>query len=169
MSIVAIDTQKTVTYCKGRRNLIKKEDFLAVEEPLEMTISYGGKKKSLSLTMRTPGHDQDLVVGHLLAEGIINSYDDIDWGKNGVESGEGKEAQVCVYLTKEPINLDTLERSSYMSSSCGVCGKASIESLDVLQNLKFEKELEGKIRNDFLPSNFFFSLPSILRKKSGYI
>ena len=164
MSIFAIDTQKTVTYCKGRRNFTSQEDFLAIEEPLEMTISYRGKKKSLSLTMRTPGHDQDLVVGYLLAEGIISSYDDIDWNEYGVVSEEGKDAHICVYLNKEPINLDTLKRSSYMSSSCGVCGKTSIESLDVLQNLKCEKELEEKIRNDFLPSNFFFSLPSILRK-----
>ena len=164
MSAVSIDTQKTVTYCKGKRDIIRKEDFLAIEEPLEMTISYKGKKKSLSLTMRTPGNDKDLVVGHLLAEGIISSYDDIDWDKKGVVSVEGKSSHICVYLKKEPRDLDILERSSYMSSSCGVCGKASIESLDILQKLKCVEDQEDERINDFLPSNFFFSLPSILRK-----
>ena len=164
MSVVSIDTQKTVTYCKGKRDIIRKEDFLAIEEPLEMTVSYKGKKKSISLTMRTPGHDQELAVGYLLAEGMINSYDDIDWSQKGVVFEGGKSSHICVHLTKEPLDLDVLERSSYMSSSCGVCGKASIESLDILQKIKCEKIGEGERVNDFLPSNFFFSLPSVLRK-----
>ncbi|MBG08579.1 MAG: formate dehydrogenase family accessory protein FdhD [Halobacteriovoraceae bacterium] len=164
MPFVSIDTQKTITYFKSKRDLLRKEDFLAIEEPLEMTISYKGKKKSLSLTMRTPGSDQDLVVGYLLAEGIINTYDDIDWSQKGIVFEEGKNSHVCVYLNKEPVDLGILERNSYMSSSCGVCGKASIESLDVLQELKDQEDEEISRKASILSSSFFFSLPNILRK-----
>lgn len=163
MSFVSIDTQKTVTYFKAKRDLLKKDDFLAIEEPLEMTISYKGKNKPLSLTMRTPGHDRELVAGYLLAEGIISTYDDIDWDHKGIVYEKGKNAHVCVHLIKEPIDLDILERSSYMSSSCGVCGKTSVDSLDFLEKKNYEEnEVEGRLI-DFLPSNFFFSLPTILR------
>ena len=169
MSFVSIDTQKTVTYFKAKRDLLKKDDFLAIEEPLEMTISYKGKNKPLSLTMRTPGHDRELVAGYLLAEGIISTYDDIDWDHKGIVYEKGKNAHVCVHLIKEPIDLEILERSSYMSSSCGVCGKTSVDSLDFLEKKNYEEsEVEGRLI-DFLPSNFFFSLPTILRNNQDLL
>ena len=144
------------------------DDFISIEEPLEISLRYKNQNNwetsSLSITMRTPGHDKELTVGYLLAEGILNSYDDIDWSQKGFVFEEGKNSHICIHLKNEPSDLDILERSSYMSSSCGVCGKASLESLEILEKLKCVEDEEDERINDFLPSNFFFSLPSILRK-----
>ena len=164
MSIISIDSQKTVTYCRGQGHKISRDDFLAIEEPLEMMISYKGTQKSISLTMRTPGHDKELTVGYLLAEGILNSYDDIDLEGKGIVKEVGEDSRVCVHLTNEPPDLKVLERSSYMSSSCGVCGKTSLESLEVLKGLKCKDDQAARESINVLPSNFFFSLPGILRK-----
>jgi len=105
------------------------EDHLAAEEPLEIRL--GGRP--LAVTMRTPGHDVELAAGFLVSEGVVRQRDDVS------------TARYCAGATDEGVNtynvLDVqlapgvavpefgLERSVYTSSSCGVCGKASIDAV----------------------------------------
>ncbi len=103
------------------------DDVLAVEEPLEIRVAAGQSEKNISVTMRTPGDDFDLAAGFLFTEGLIRSCQDIDsirhWGSSNV---------VRVAL-REGVRLDAakLDRHFYTTSSCGVCGKTSIEALRV--------------------------------------
>ncbi|HLW76873.1 MAG TPA: formate dehydrogenase accessory sulfurtransferase FdhD [Bryobacteraceae bacterium] len=95
------------------------DDLLAVEEPLEIRI----RGRSVAITMRTPGNDEELAAGFLFTEGIVGEHTSITRiamaGRNVVEVETGGE-----------IDLEKLDRHSYISSSCGVCGKASIQSLE---------------------------------------
>lgn len=108
---------------------VAHEDLLAVEEPLEIRV--GGRP--LAVTMRTPGHDFDLAAGFLVSEGVVTRGEQFS------------AAQYCAGATNEGVNsynvLDvtlaqgvappdpSLERSFYTTSSCGLCGKASIDAV----------------------------------------
>lgn len=108
------------------------DDALAVEEPLEIRVAWQTdgepREKTISVTMRTPGDDYDLAVGFLFTEGLIGSAGDIDsvrhWSSPNV---------VRVSL-RAGARIDTakLDRHFYTTSSCGVCGKTSIEALRVV-------------------------------------
>lgn len=106
------------------------DDQLAVEEPLEIQIRFrsGGRKerKSVSVTMRTPGNDRELAAGFLFTEGIIDSQKQID----GIAHSPFDENRVIVTCAPdfEP-QLGSMERNFYTTSSCGVCGKASIDAI----------------------------------------
>ncbi|CAG5068393.1 Sulfur carrier protein FdhD [Dyadobacter sp. CECT 9623] len=121
----------------------EKEDFLAVEEPLEIRLAYQNSGKSewrnISVTMRTPGFDRELAAGFLLTEGIIKSINAI---KN-IEISVFEENQVLVTLSEssEP-NLNTSERNFYTTSSCGVCGKASIDAIKTVSSYSLQNTLE---------------------------
>lgn len=111
------------------------EDWLAVEEPLEIRLTWGDARRetrSLSITMRTPGHDEELACGFLLSEGIIQCADDIESVSHmGKPSGE-RSLQNIVRVALKPhveVDFDKLERHFYTSSSCGVCGKASLNAV----------------------------------------
>ncbi len=114
----------------GKDGATDWEDHLAVEEPLEIQLSYyqSSKKiiKSISVTMRTPGHDHELAVGFLFTEGIITGCEQVE----SVKSAALVENNVVVTLsdTFTP-TLNALERNFYTTSSCGVCGKASIDAI----------------------------------------
>ncbi|MGY2134694.1 formate dehydrogenase accessory sulfurtransferase FdhD [Hymenobacter sp. HD11105] len=111
-------------------------DVLAAEEPLEIRIGYGpsGQRehRTLSITMRTPGHDFELAAGFLLTEGIIRGRQDLQGVIYcpDVEKEEERENVVRAELspTATP-DLPRLERHFYTSSSCGVCGKTSIDAV----------------------------------------
>lgn len=111
-------------------------DVLAVEEPLEIRVGYGpsGQRehRTLSITMRTPGHDFELAAGFLLTEGIVRTRQDL----HGilycpdVEKEEERENVVRAELAPSATpDLPRLERHFYTSSSCGVCGKTSIDAV----------------------------------------
>lgn len=112
-----------------------KEDLLAVEEPLEIRLGFGTLKdrqqKSLAITMRTPCNDENLVLGFLFTENIISSLDEIrhiDYCKD--ENGEKSENIIRVELSEScTIHWEDLQRNFFTNSSCGICGKASIENL----------------------------------------
>lgn len=110
--------------------IIDREDVLAMEEPLEIQLSYmvdGIRvRKSISVTMRTPGNDEELAVGFLFTEGIIQQPGQIkDARISALENNK-----VLVTLNDGVIpNLSTTERNFYTTSSCGVCGKSSIDSI----------------------------------------
>jgi FdhD protein len=106
-------------------------DMLATEEPLEIRLAYGPAKqrlqKSISVTMRTPGNDTELATGFLYTEGIINNRSEII-SANYIKPGS--ENIVLVSLAETVVlNMGNLERNFYTTSSCGVCGKASIEAI----------------------------------------
>ena len=112
------------------------EDLLAVEEPLEIKLEFGPEKdrqqRNVAVTMRTPGHDLALAAGFLLGEGLLRSVDDIfkiDYCAN-VRAPEEFGNVVKVDLQPGILpDLSRMERNFYTSSSCGVCGKASIEAI----------------------------------------
>lgn len=119
-----------------------REDFLAVEEPLEIRISYSyGNQigmKSISVTMSTPGNDKDLALGFLFTEGIIDSIDQVkSVSYSKVDCSNNKENIVVVELNEgvEP-NLGTADRNFYTTSSCGVCGKGSIQSIKTVSKFQ---------------------------------
>lgn len=107
-----------------------ERDLLAVEEPLEVRLdaTTGDQRvrETISVTMRTPGHDPELAVGFLFTEGILHNRSQIEHvGECGV-SGNA----VCVRLAPDAnVSLERLKRHFYTTSSCGVCGKTSIEAL----------------------------------------
>jgi FdhD protein len=108
-----------------------QSDVLAVEEPLEIRLSceVGGRRlhTAVSITMRTPGHDRELAVGFLFTEGIITTPEQL---ARVHPCGAGNVA--CVELRPDvAVDLTRLERHFYTSSSCGVCGKASLEAVRV--------------------------------------
>ena len=111
------------------------EDKVSVEEPLEIRVVYGPvedrQKKSVSITMRTPGDDVNLALGFLKNEGIVRKPEDVV--KHAFQTfhrGELNPNIITVHLHPE-VNLHTfsLERNFYTTSSCGLCGKASIEAI----------------------------------------
>src|SRR6267154_5766686 len=111
-------------------NLVDNDDELAVEEPLEIQLSYGNsvepRQKSISVTMRTPGCDRELAVGFLFTEGIIQNRGQI------LESQPGPftdNAIVVALGADENPLLQKSDRNFYTTSSCGVCGKSSIDAI----------------------------------------
>lgn len=104
------------------------DDVLAIEEPLEIQLSYGPQslRRNVSITMRTPGHDEELAAGFLFTEGIIQMRQAIEAistvlpGMNSV--------LVTLHPAIQP-RLQQADRNFYTTSSCGVCGKASIDAI----------------------------------------
>jgi len=105
----------------------RKDDFLAAEEPLEIRIG----ENPLSVTMRTPGHDLELAAGFLFTEGIIQRRDQIIALENAANDGDGKRGNVVqAELAAEALpDFDKLRRHFFAASSCGICGKASIDAV----------------------------------------
>ncbi len=128
-------------------------DLMAVEEPLEIRLGFGPQgdriQKSLSVTMRTPGHDYELATGFLFTEGIIDSYDQIESIKYCEDVGRQEEKDNVLRVELKPavrLNLEKLQRNFYTSSSCGVCGKSSIEAVNVsCQQILDDIQLRSKV------------------------
>jgi FdhD protein len=114
---------------------VRRPDAIAVEEPLEIRLmrdglpeadDNGGTGRSVSVTMRTPGHDAELAVGFLHGEGLLREPADIvDVGSCGT-TGNVIRVRARPDL---PLDLARLARNFYTTSSCGVCGKASIDAV----------------------------------------
>jgi FdhD protein len=103
-------------------------DYLVAEEPLEIRVN-GAR---LSVTMRTPGSDLELAAGFLQTEGIIRERSHIERIAHGPRDKQAKNNVVEVKLAAEAeFDADTLRRNFFAASSCGICGKASIESIRV--------------------------------------
>jgi len=113
----------------------RRSDVIAVEEPLEIRLmrdglpeadENGGTGRSISVTMRTPGHDAELAVGFLHGEGLLRAPRDVI--STGHCGPTGNILRVTV-RADIPLDLARLTRNFYSTSSCGVCGKASIEAV----------------------------------------
>jgi FdhD protein len=111
-------------------------DVVAVEEPLEIRLGcdVAGKRahRAVSITMRTPGHDSELAVGFLFTEGIIVAGEQV---AGVVNCGAGNVVRVNLQPGID-VDLPRLERHFYAASSCGVCGKASLDAVQVCPRVR---------------------------------
>jgi FdhD protein len=130
--------QEILRYQFARNQLAKATDHLSVEEPLEIIIDFHKKNSSspelmtLAITMRTPGHDEELAAGFLFAEGLINTNADICKITRDEESPGPANTIVVTLMDALDIEPDRLQRHFYTNSSCGVCGKTSMRALELL-------------------------------------
>ena len=122
-----ITTRTRVTRITVGGPTSRREDLLAVEEPLEIRVG----RSPLVVTMRTPGHDVDLAVGFLISEGVIARGDQVAAAIH-CAGPDGENTYNVLDLTLAPgipAPDASVQRSTYMTSSCGVCGKASIDAV----------------------------------------
>jgi FdhD protein len=139
----------------------EQPDELAVEEPLEIRLAFDQEgrrvRRGISVTMRTPGHDGELAIGFLFTEGILHSPEQVanieDWGPGNVVRVELKPGVA--------VDLDRLERHFYAASSCGVCGKASLEAVRVRPR---SEPIPGR---PTVPAAVIHALPETLRASQG--
>mgnify|MGYP001361194083 FL=1 len=121
------------------------KDSVSVEEPLEMSLRFkvneDWKEENLSITMRTPGQDDDLIAGFLFNERIIENFSDIEKiEKQGDEVGDYSIQNKIVATINNNKNVDIgkLKRNFLTNSSCGVCGKTSLDSIEVIRSGKLD-------------------------------
>ena len=107
------------------------DDTLAVEEPLEIRLGCGKKHQPVSITMRTPGNDAELAVGFLFTEGILPSAKRIVAVRHCGKFPNNRNTIRVDVDSFDGIDLERLQRNFYTTSSCGVCGKSSLEALAV--------------------------------------
>ena len=126
------------------------KDFVSIEEPLEMNLKYKIDSKwiteQLSITMRTPGHDEDLISGFLFNERIIENFSEIENVKKiGEKVGDFNIQNKIVATINNAKNIDIgkIKKNFITNSSCGVCGKTSLETVEVIKkdklNISFPK------------------------------
>lgn len=150
-------------------HFIENNDALAVEEPLEIRLTHfeAGKKidQTISITMRTPGYDSDLALGFLYTEGVIREKKDVCQVASCGPAKNQAQSQNIIRVTLDEshqVNLDALKRNSFTNSSCGVCGKTSLEALrtKVPENIAQRKNDDNLVCS----SKVILQLPNTLRK-----
>lgn len=141
-----------------------RRDHLATEEPMEIRLITQGARQTVAVTMRTPGNDFDLAAGFLHGEGVIGSRNDIETITYCVDPDIDAAQQyniVNVTLRQHVApDLAPLERHFYTTSACGVCGKASLESLQLKSCPVIQ---DGPV----IPAEVLYSLPDKLGKAQG--
>jgi FdhD protein len=133
-----------------------QRDDLTVEEPLEIRIG----RKALATTMRTPGHDEELAAGFLISEGIVRIGDKIEKFSRPTSSLNRENILVVELATGLKLRLGSTRRFGTISTSCGICGKASIHA--IRQNFPPVRSKNIRIGIDTL-----LALPSLLRKQQS--
>jgi len=144
------------------------DDLISIEEPLEISLKYKNQNKwvtrNLSITMRTPGHDDDLVRGFLFNEQIIKNINEID----KIESIGNKVGQyniqnkILITLNNSKnINISKIKRDFLTNSSCGVCGKSSLDALEIIKKEKTSNS-EPKLSKEVIIQS-----PSVLRQNQS--
>ena len=119
------------------------KDFVSIEEPLEMNLKFKSNSnwqiENLSITMRTPGNDEDLITGFLFNERIIENVNQIEnIEKKGEKVGDynlQNKIEATINNSKN-IDIGKLKRNFLTNSSCGVCGKTSLDAVEVIKNKK---------------------------------
>jgi FdhD protein len=123
-----------VTVLEGSESVVRR-DHLATEEPLEIRLAAAEERSRVAVTMRTPGHDFELAVGFLAGEGVIRDQDDlrrVDYCTEIDVPAEQQYNVVTVTLRAAELpELVRLDRHGFVSSACGVCGKASLDALAI--------------------------------------
>lgn len=152
----------------NQNGVTETPDLVVIEEPLEIRLGFGKEEerqqRSISVTMRTPtGHDFELALGFLFTEGIITSFDDILSIHYCTDAGRQAEQNIVRVELKPNIDVDlqSLERHFYATSSCGICGKASIEAIE--QKCPILPKTDFKVSAEFIKT-----LPKILEKNQVF-
>ena len=150
-----MDIKYNVSKIKSSKEEVIK-DSVSVEEPLEMRLKYNKDGKletqNISITMRTPGNDEDLIRGFLFNERIIENINEIDSIQHiGNPVGDYNLHNTIEATINKTDNLDIgkLKRNFVTNSSCGVCGKTSLDSIEVLKNDKLDLSFP-KIKEDII-------------------
>ena len=157
---------QTVKYKQNQTSTI--DELVSIEEPLEMIIYYKKNNdwinNSISITMRTPKNDEDLIVGLLFSEGIIHKISEIKKVELlGHKTGKFKLQNKIRVTLNNSKNLDVkhLRRNFLTNSSCGICGKASMDSLEIICKTKINKD-NPKIKNSLITR-----IPKLLKQKQS--
>jgi FdhD protein len=148
-------TRPVVTRRSEAGRLREAGDLVACEEPLEIQLG----AEPFAVVMRTPGADRELALGLLLAEGIVAAAGDVASVHHESVARDPEAAGNVVRVTLRPgleVDLDALRRNLYSSASCGLCGKATIESV-----LRRAPALDDPAR---FAAGFFTELPARLRE-----
>ena len=150
-----MDIKYNITKLKGlKREEVK--DSISVEEPLEMSLKYKSNGKwiveNISITMRTPGNDEDLISGFLYNERIVENINEIEKvEKKGEIVGDYKlqnKIEATINNTKN-LEIGKIKRNFITNSSCGICGKTSLDSIEVLKTKKIDLSFP-KIGNNII-------------------
>ena len=157
---------KVVKFNKNRFEKI--DDLISIEEPLEISIKHKNQNKwvtnILSITMRTPGQDEDLVRGFLFNEQIIENLDEIENIENiGNRVGQYEiHNKILVTLNNSKnVNISKIKRDFMTNSSCGVCGKSSLDALEII---KKDKTSSSKPK---LSKEIIIKSPAVLRNNQS--
>lgn len=157
------ETEIVECAASGRR---KRHDRVTVEEPMEIRVIFGPHERrsmrNVAVTMRTPGHDEELAAGFLFTEGLVKNRNQIESIEaRGVDS-EGRNTGNVVRVSLHPdatFDPMLLQRNFFSTSSCGVCGKASLEAIA-------SGGATALTENDFrAPESLIYTLPEILRRE----
>ena len=139
-----MDIKYNITKLKGSKKE-ETEDHISVEEPLEMSLKFkkGGNWniENISITMRTPGNDEDLISGFLYNERIIENINEIEKVEKKGEIVGDYNIQNKIEATINNINnldIGKIKRNFITNSSCGVCGKTSLDSIEVIKTKKID-------------------------------
>ena len=161
MGVSTVHQAKVTRYKDG--NSSDSPDLLAVEEPLEIRLQYGPEEdrneQTLSITMRTPGNDEELTAGFLWTEGLISSPTDIISVRHCQQEKEPGNVIKASIAPGVEIDISKLNRHFYTSSSCGVCGKTSMEAVTQSSTFVLPKG-KPKFSKDIL-----YSLPKTLSQQ----
>ena len=137
------------------------DDQISIEEPLEIILRYKDEEawveKTISITMRTPGNDEDLVRGFLFNERVIEKINHIESIKligDPVGQYKLKNKAVATINNSENIDIDKIKRNFLTNSSCGVCGKTSLDSLEIIKKDKITKHVP-KIHHEVIMKSPF--------------
>ena len=157
---------KTIKYRKNKMDSV--DDSISIEEPLEMIVRYKENNKlienSISITMRTPGDDENLVIGLLFNEGIVNDFSEISKVESIGDKVGQYDLQNKIRVTlNDAKNLDIklLRRNFLTNSSCGVCGKTSIDSIEVISKKKLNPS------KPIIKTSILTKIPNILRQEQS--
>ena len=157
---------KVVKFNKNRFEKI--DDLISIEEPLEISIKHKNQNKwvinIISITMRTPGQDEDLVRGFLFNEQIIENLDEIENIENiGNRVGQYEiHNKILVTLNNSKnVNISKIKRDFMTNSSCGVCGKSSLDALEII---KKDKTSSSKPK---LSKEIIIKSPTVLRNNQS--
>jgi FdhD protein len=166
MVIVMNSKYKTIKYKQNKSS--NSEDLISIEEPLEMVVRYKKKNKwidnSISITMRTPTNDENLIIGLLFCEGIVHKISEIEKIEFLGEKVGKFDLQNKIRVTlnnSENLNTKHLRRNFLTNSSCGVCGKTSIDSLEIICKTKINKDIP-KIK-----SSLITKIPNLLTQSQS--
>ena len=154
------DTLITSVLSVERDGSVRRQDLVAVEEPLEIRLG----ETIVSITMRTPGDDLDLAVGFLFTEGIVDDPAEIVSVAHAETQGNQRQAGNTVLVELKPgIEMDSerLRRNFYATSSCGICGKASIGAIEIAPRRPLREP--APVFN----AGLIHSLPELLRRSQA--